>query len=131
MTYRRVIPIEFCHCDPAGIVFYPRYFEMINSVIENFFLEELDYSFARVVAGGCGVPTVHAEVDFRAPSRLGDRVEWRLEIAELGRSSVRFRLAAEDRLSAEMVLVWLGPGFRPAPWPDELRTRLEARYEPA
>ncbi|MFD1807906.1 hypothetical protein ACFSHQ_06310 [Gemmobacter lanyuensis] len=36
MIYRRPIQIEFNHCDPAGIVFYPRYFEMTNSVIENF-----------------------------------------------------------------------------------------------
>ena len=28
MLYHRLYPIEFNHCDPAGIVFYPRYFEM-------------------------------------------------------------------------------------------------------
>lgn len=37
--YERLIQIEFNHCDPAGIVFYPRYFEMVNSVIENFFAD--------------------------------------------------------------------------------------------
>ena len=25
--------VRFQHCDPAGIVFYPRYFEMLNSVV--------------------------------------------------------------------------------------------------
>ncbi|MBU9698933.1 hypothetical protein GU927_013865 [Rhodobacteraceae bacterium HSP-20] len=40
--------MEFNRCDPAGIVFYPRYFEMMNSVIENFFREALDYSFVRL-----------------------------------------------------------------------------------
>ena len=39
MTYTRHIRIEFNHCDPAGIVFYPRYFEMTNSVVENFFAD--------------------------------------------------------------------------------------------
>ena len=26
--------VRFQHCDPAGIVFYPRYFEMLNTTIE-------------------------------------------------------------------------------------------------
>ena len=28
--------IGFKHCDPAGIVFYPRYFEMFNDCVEAF-----------------------------------------------------------------------------------------------
>ena len=52
MAYARTIPVEFNHCDPAGIVFYPRYFEMVNSVVENFFLEDVGYSFARMMAEG-------------------------------------------------------------------------------
>ena len=35
------IPVRFQHTDPAGIVFYPRYFEMINQVIEDWFAEKL------------------------------------------------------------------------------------------
>jgi 4-hydroxybenzoyl-CoA thioesterase len=31
--------VLFKHCDPAGIVFYPRYFEMINDCVEAFFDE--------------------------------------------------------------------------------------------
>ncbi len=47
MSDCRQIRVEFNHCDPAGIVFYPRYFEMANSVVENFFRDEVDYPFAR------------------------------------------------------------------------------------
>ena len=36
MTYHRPIQIEFNHCDPAGIVFFPRYYQMVSSVCENF-----------------------------------------------------------------------------------------------
>ncbi|CPO21707.1 4-hydroxybenzoyl CoA thioesterase [Bordetella pertussis] len=28
------VEVRFRHCDPAGIVFYPRYFEMINDFVE-------------------------------------------------------------------------------------------------
>ena len=47
MRYQRLIQIEFNHCDPAGIVFYPRYFEMTNSVVENFFADVVGRSFAQ------------------------------------------------------------------------------------
>jgi len=37
--------VVFRHCDPAGIVFFPRYFEMINDCVESFFSEVLDWPF--------------------------------------------------------------------------------------
>lgn len=125
MIYTRNIPVEFCHCDPAGIVFYPRYFEMANSVIENFFLEVVRYPFARIMAEGLGIPTVRAQMDFRAPSRLGDRLDWRLQVGDLGRASARMDLSVPDRLAAQMTLCWLNTEFRPAPWPEEIRKVLE------
>ena len=33
------LPIRFRHCDAAGIVFYPRYFEMMNDLVEDWFAE--------------------------------------------------------------------------------------------
>ena len=78
MSYTRSIPVEFNHCDPAGIVFYPRYFEMTNSVVENFFADEGGHSFARMMAEGQGVPTARLETTFHAPSRLGDRLDFTL-----------------------------------------------------
>lgn len=134
MTYSRIIPIEFNHCDPAGIVFYPRYFEMTNSVMENFFADVLGHSYAQItVQDGCSVPTVRIEVDFRAPSRLGDRVEFRLTILRVGSSSFRARITAhggdELRLTAELTLVWVNNAGRAAPWPGALRDRLLAQLE--
>jgi 4-hydroxybenzoyl-CoA thioesterase len=125
MAYMRAIPVEFNHCDPAGIVFYPRYFEMTNSVVENFFSGVVGYPFARMVAEGRGVPTAGIEIDFRAASRLGDMLDFRLEVARLGRSSVTVSIAAscagETRLEGKFTLVWLGPDARPEPWPATIR----------
>lgn len=133
MSYRRQTRIEFNHCDPAGIVFYPRYFEMTNSVCENFFREEVGYSFHAMMADGISVPTARVETDFRAPSRLGDLLDWVLVVGRLGGSSVTFRLAAdcgaEHRLTARLTLVWLGPDHRPARWPDRIRAALAAHLE--
>ena len=134
--YRKVIPVEFNHCDPAGIVFYPRYFEMTNSVVENFFGEVLGYSYARItLEEGRGVPTVRIVTDFRAPSRLGERLLFTLEVLRVGRSSVEFRLVAgvedEERLTAYLTLVWIDAEGRAEPWPDALREGMLAHRVPA
>ncbi|MDX5350687.1 MAG: acyl-CoA thioesterase [Paracoccaceae bacterium] len=135
MTYRRQTRIEFNHCDPAGIVFYPRYFEMTNSVCENFFREVVGYSYHAMMDDGIGVPTARVETDFRAPSRLGDVLDWTLDVERLGASSVTFRLEArcdgEHRLTARLTLVWLGPDHRPGRWPDAVRATLSAHLEDA
>ncbi len=129
MPYTRVIPIEFNHCDPAGIVFYPRYFEMTNSVVENFFAEVLGYSYSRItMEEHCGVPTAHIEADFKVPSRLGERLSFGLEVRRVGRSSVAFMIIGQVndqvRMTADLTLVWVTPDGRAAPWPDVIRNRL-------
>lgn len=134
MTYTRLTAIEFNHCDPAGIVFYPRYFEMINSVIENFFADVLGASFAAIhVHGGHGVPTVRIEADFRHPSRLGEKVLFSLNIRSIGRSSVALRVIAgepdDPRLTADMTLVWMNLSAGAEPWPDDIRARMTAFME--
>ena len=65
--FHHPIRIEFNHCDPAGIVFYPRYFEMTNSTVETFFREVAGHSYAAMMESGEGVPTARLEVNFHAP----------------------------------------------------------------
>lgn len=131
MTYRRTIAVEFNHCDPAGIVFYPRYFEMTNSVVENFFGERVGRSYARItMQDGNGVPTAHIDARFRAPSRLGDRLDFTLDVARVGNSSVVFDIAAHGagqlRMEARFTLVWIDQKGHATPWPDDVRARLLA-----
>ena len=133
MLYHRRYPIEFNHCDPAGIVFYPRYFEMTNHVCENFFREAVGVSYAAMMADGAGVPTVRIETDFRAPSRLGDVLEVTLEVVRLGGSSVTFEIVAKGEAQVRLVvlitLVWVKEEagvIAPQAWPEDMRTRLAA-----
>jgi 4-hydroxybenzoyl-CoA thioesterase len=132
MSFSRAFTVNFGQCDPAGIVFYPRYLEMLNATVEAFFADALDYGFARIhLAERCGVPTVHLGVDFRAPSRLGDVIVYTLRVAAVGRTSVTFdtRVTCDEelRLTARHVLVWTTPGPVAAPWPDRLLRALEAQ----
>ena len=133
MSYHRAIRVEFNHCDPAGIVFYPRYFEMTNSGCENFYRDVVGYGYDAMMADGIGVPTVRIETDFRAPSRLGDLIDWTLAVERVGASSATFLLTAraggETRLTARLTLVWLAPDHRPSRWPDRIRAALAAQKD--
>jgi 4-hydroxybenzoyl-CoA thioesterase len=109
-VFRRSIPVRFGDCDPAGIVFYPRYFEMFNSVIEDWCAQELGTGFREMhLAQHWGVPTVHLETDFIAPSELGEVLQANLQVQKLGRCSlhVAIRLLGPDggeRVRAKLVL---------------------------
>lgn len=125
------IKILFQHCDPAGIVFYPRYFEMVNQVVEAWFEEALGYAFADMQFGDeCGVPTVSIAADFAAPSRMGEVVAFSLEATKLGRTSVALRIEGragdERRLTATPTLVYIAKSDgRPVPWPEAVSRRIE------
>lgn len=131
MIYHRLIPVEFNHCDPAGIVFYPRYFEMTNSVAENFFREVAGQSYGAMMASQQGVPTARLEADFHAPSRLGDMLDWRMGLTKVGRTSVGATLEAwcdgQVRVTVRLVLVFVSSDsgrLVPKGWPMDIRAKL-------
>lgn len=134
MIFTHQIRIGFHHCDPAGIVFFPRYYEMLNTVVETFFREVLAFPFENVVGSGQGVPTVRVETDFRAASRLGEVVVFSLRVVGVGRSSIDLALrgdcGGELRLASRHRLVWIGPDWRAAPIPADIRATLSACQEP-
>ena len=133
MSYNRRYQIEFNHCDPAGIVFYPRYFEMTNHVCENFFREAVGLSYGEMMKRQSGVPTVRLETDFRAPSRLGDVLEVTLEVLRLGTTSVTFEIvgacSGQVRLVVTITLVWVAEAdgaIAPQPWPEAIKAKLQS-----
>lgn len=131
-TIRR--QVEFNHCDPAGMVFYPRYFEMISALVERFFADVVDFSWIDMGAlnGGMGTPTGNIEVRFRKPSRLGDWLDFSLSIERLGRSSATFAITCasggETRFDCISTVVYANTyEGASAPWPDAVRDRM-SRY---
>jgi 4-hydroxybenzoyl-CoA thioesterase len=123
--------IRFQHCDPAGLVFYPRYFVMINQVTEDWFAD-MGVDFRDLhLNQKVGVPAVRTECDFLAPSRMGDLLTFELSVTDLGRSSINLEIVArsdaQDRLRARLVLAYvaLGDPVRSAPIPDALRATME------
>ena len=41
-AFRTAYLVRFAHCDPAGIGFYPRYFDLFNSAVEDWFQTGLE-----------------------------------------------------------------------------------------
>lgn len=132
MSFETRLQVRFADVDPAGIVFYPRYFEMLNAVVEDWFAQGVGVDFATLhQQRRLGVPTVRLECDFLSPGFLGDELTGSVKPTRLGRSScdVAYLLTGGgvDRLKASGVLVCMDLDARKAvPWPDDIRERLEA-----
>lgn len=127
MAFRYDQKVLFKYCDPAGIVFFPRYFEMVNDCVERFFDEALGWPFETLL-GTEGVPTAEIRARFVAPSRHGDRLTLMLRVTRVGQSSLGYRIDADcagaPRFEAEAVLVHVDAAGRPAPWPRRIKQIL-------
>ena len=89
VAFRRPYRIRFSDCDPAGIVFYPQYFVMLNGLVEDWFDGALGVPYRQVIGERrIGLPSVRLEVDFESVSRHGDDVELALGVERLGRASL-------------------------------------------
>ena len=131
--FRRQVLVRFGDCDPAGIVFYPRYFEMFNNLVEDWHREALQFSFTEIVTTrNWGLPTVHLEADFVAPTRFGEVLSASLSVREIGTTSVSLDILLQgpdgaDRVRGKVVLVWIDRRVTQSiPIPDEVRARLLA-----
>lgn len=124
----RVLTVEWGHCDPAGIVFNPRFFEYF------------DWSTALLVAaatglakhdllkahGAAGIPLVDTRALFKAPLRYGEEARIVSRVAALRGSSfdVEHRLYKGETLCVE--------GFETRVWTAfDDAGRIRARELPA
>ena len=79
--------IRFRHTDFAGIVFYPRFLEMLNDLVEDWFEEALDRPFSKIHETN-GIPTVDLKIQFKNAARIGEMLTKKLWVKELKSSSV-------------------------------------------
>ncbi|TNF57628.1 MAG: acyl-CoA thioesterase [Rhodobacteraceae bacterium] len=127
MPYAYPQKVIFKYCDPAGIVFYPRYFEMVNDATEALFSDAFGCPWEVLHETG-NIPTVEITARFTAPSRHGDHLVIGIEVTKLGRTSLGLAFHArsgdETRFRAQSTLVHVGKDGRPAPWPEPLRAAI-------
>jgi YbgC/YbaW family acyl-CoA thioester hydrolase len=130
MAFEHRVTARFHEVDRAGIVFFGRAFEYAHVCFE----EMLAAAFGEVATvfdrHGFGMPLVHAEADYSAPTRQGDRLIVRLTVERASERSVTFAYAivGEDgrlRVTVRLVHAFVDfADFRKLPMPAAFREGL-------
>ena len=133
-SFNKQEKVRFQHVDYAGIVFYPRFLEMLNSLVEDWFEEALDRPFSKMHETN-GIPTVDLKVQFKNPARLGEILTKKLWVKELKNSSILcgFEFENESKilvLEGEVTLV--NVAFNPErnsikaePFSEEMKEKIK------
>ena len=130
MLFKTDFTVRFAHVDAAGIVYYPRYLELVNEAIERWFEEALGLPYREMcLVRRQGAPTRKITVEFLKSSALGDKLTLAIQVVKLGRSSFNLRITCtsgvETRFMCEVTMVYasLDP-LTSIPIPDELRAKM-------
>lgn len=127
----REVQIQWGDCDPANIVYYPRYFAMFDDSTSTLF-EVAGFSKQDLVRkyGLVGIPMVDTRAKFYIPSTYGDRITIETKIESIKRSSfeVKHNVYKGEALAIEgfetRVLVGRDPvdpdKLKSAPFPPEM-----------
>ena len=106
---------------------------MFNNLVEDWYRDALHFSFTEIVTTrGWGLPTVHLEVDFIAPSVFGEYLSATLAVRDIGTSSLTLDITLRgpegaDRVRGKVVLVMIDRrNHKAIPIPDALRDRILA-----
>ena len=101
---KRDVQIQWGDCDPANIVYYPRYFAMFDNSTSIMF-EAAGFSKQDIVHkyGLVGIPMVDTRAKFHIPSTHGDwiRIESRIESFKRSSFEVLHNVFKGDRLAIE------------------------------
>jgi 4-hydroxybenzoyl-CoA thioesterase len=130
-VHRRDVQIQWGDCDPANIVYYPRYFGMFDDSTSVLF-EKAGFSKQDLVHkyGLVGIPMVDTRAKFYIPSTHGDWITIETKIESIKRSSfeVKHNVYKDEALAIEAfetrVLVGRDPDnldkLKSAPFPPEM-----------
>jgi 4-hydroxybenzoyl-CoA thioesterase len=131
------IEIDWADCDPAGIVFYPQFFRMMNIGTQKLF-EHVGLPFHVLVQryGTSGVPMLDVQATFKSPARFGDKVLLESEVTEWRDKTflVRHVMKLGERVIFEgrEIRVWAAKdesapnGIRAKPIPADLKALFGA-----
>ena len=131
LPFARERLIRFSHCDPAGIVYFVNFFDMVGGVVEDWFRDAVGLPFQEMhLERRIGFPIVNTGCEFFKPAHLGDTLRLELGIAKLGRSSIEFQVrgsvGGEEKFRArhKVALVSLDT-WRALPIPEDMRAKMQ------
>jgi 4-hydroxybenzoyl-CoA thioesterase len=101
----RKVRVEWGDCDPAGIIFYPRYLAFFDASTSALIERALGMTKAHYLKAYdfSGHPLVNVECRFLSPTRFGDDITIDTEIAAVRRSSfdLRHRVSRDGAVAVE------------------------------
>ena len=104
LTNTRTVRIEWGDCDPAGIIFYPRYFEIFDASTAALFERALGITKFEMfkTLEFSGWPLVRTQARFLKPTRFGDDVTVESTV-KFGRASfdIEHKLSLKGEVCAE------------------------------
>jgi len=130
-VFRVEYPIRFSHCDPAGQVYFPRFFDLLHDALEDWFNVGLKERFSDfLMTQHLGTPTVATRCDFLSPARFGDTFAIELTIARLGNSSIEleFNASIEGRACLKCrhtICIFSTQTMKAVSIPEVLRSRMQ------
>lgn len=131
-AFRYEQAVLFRHCDPAGIMFFPRMLEVVNDAVESFFEHELGWPFHEIHPEWA-VPTVEISTRFKVPCRLGESLTLSVVPTKAGRSSLTLKTSCavqkDLRFETNQTLVCVNANGAPTPWPEHVRQRVTSLLE--
>jgi 4-hydroxybenzoyl-CoA thioesterase len=105
LTNKRPIRVQWGDCDPAGIVFYPRYFEWFDASTILLFEKATGLTKIKMLEkyGGAGLALLEARAVFKVASHYGEDLEIETRVTEFRRSSffVHHKVTKGDTLALE------------------------------
>ena len=134
LSNTRTVRIEWGDCDPAGIIFYPRYFEIFDAATAALFERALGLTKLQQLKqfDFAGYPLARTRAKFMRPTRFGDDVTVDSIIA-FGRASfaVEHKLSLNGAVCVECseTRVWVvrdpaTGGIKSRPVPQEVREKF-------
>jgi 4-hydroxybenzoyl-CoA thioesterase len=140
LSNSRTVRIEWGDCDPAGIIFYPRYFAMFDHSTTMLISAASGVNKAELVKkyDFGGYPVVQTQAKFITPTRFGDDVIIQSTFSRVGRSSfeIRHQVRRNSQICAEGVetRAWVKRDeidknkIKSHPLPDELAARFRGEF---
>jgi 4-hydroxybenzoyl-CoA thioesterase len=125
----RTVRIDWGDCDPAGIIFYPRYFDIFDASTSALFEKVLGLTKLELLKtfSFADFPLLHTRARFLRPTRYGDDVTVNTAIAFSDASfEVAHRLSLKGETCVECTekRQWVvrdaDGGFTSSPVPDEV-----------
>ena len=106
MRFSAARTVRFGECDPAGVVYYPVFFNWFHELMECWFEEALDLPYSRCLQQ-LGFPAKETSSEFFRPCAMGEKLRLELFLSHLGKRSMRIEIEvfSKDILKAKGYVV--------------------------